>query len=292
MNTREQQLKERQKIKKQQKKEKEMIVEKYISEIKNAIEEGYFEMMRQLDDFNQELMNSSLEYSTLQNKIVQAMKEGAEQDILEEISDKVIEMEKKNDEIYHTIISRDIHNNKLLSQLPIMADETSQIIKKAHDNLIFNKNRTYIVSMVTNRSFSLFKHYNSVIIDIALESNEYIDAYIDARENFLDFIKECQEQIEQIEQIALEEEIKSIEETVKYKQRLRVEYSDFEKFLKYKGYVCNRQGNTTHAIWKNPTTGKSMPLPNKSGTIPQGTTSKILKQMGSNRQELAEFLYA
>ena len=198
-------------------------------------------------------------------------------------------MEKKNEEIYQTITSRNIHENKLLSQLPVMADETSIIIKKAYDELVGNKNRTYIVSMITNRSFTVFKHYNSVIIDIALESNEYIDAYVDARENFVDFIEECQKTIKETK---IKEEIKQIDETVKYKQRLRVEYSDLEKFLKYKGYECNRQGNTTHAVWKNTKTGKSMPLPNKSGTIPQGTTSKILKQMGSNRQELAEFLYA
>ena len=67
---------------------------------------------------------------------------------------------------------------------------------------------------------------------------------------------------------------------------------DVEKFLKYKGFECNRQGNTTHAVWKNPTTGKSVPVPNKSGTMCQGTTSKVLKQIGSNRQELADFLYA
>lgn len=289
MNTREKTLKEKQKIKKQQKIEKEIIVEKYINEIKSAIEEGYYEMMRQLDEFNQELMQSTLEYSGLQNKITQGIKEGLEQSTVEEISERVIDIEKKNEEIYHTIISRDIHSNKLLSQLPIMAENTSEIIKKANDDLINNKNRAYIVSMVTNRSFSLFKHYNSVIIDIALESNEYIDMYIDARDTFLDFIKECQEAIDKME---LDTEINDINETVKYKQRLRVSYSDLEKFLKHKGYECNRQGNTTHAIWKNASTGKSMPLPNKSGTIPQGTTSKILKQMGSSRQELAEFLYA
>ena len=282
-------LKEKQRIKKKQKEERELIVEKYISEIKEVIEEGYFEMMRQLDEFNQELMSYAIEYSSLQNKIIQGFKENLEADIILEINDKVIEMEKKNEKIYQTITSRNIHENKLLSQLPVMADETSIIIKKAYDELVGNKNRTYIVSMITNRSFTVFKHYNSVIIDIALESNEYIDAYVDARENFVDFIEECQKTIKETK---IKEEIKQIDETVKYKQRLRVEYSDLEKFLKYKGYECNRQGNTTHAVWKNTKTGKSMPLPNKSGTIPQGTTSKILKQMGSNRQELAEFLYA
>lgn len=77
----------------------------------------------------------------------------------------------------------------------------------------------------------------------------------------------------------------------KYKQRLRCTYNDMKKYAKYNGYEECRQGNTTHKIWKNSDTGKSIPIPNKSGTIPQGTVSKILKQMETSRNELACFLY-
>lgn len=282
-------IKEKQKIKKQQKQEREKIVNEYISKIKDVIDEGYLQIMNNLDEFNQELMNYTVEYSNLENTIMKIFKENLDLESIKEVNDKVSFMESKNVEIYNTVTSRDVEKNKLLKLLPVIAENVSKVIKEAYNDLENNKNRVYLTSMITNRSFNVFKHYNSVIIDVALESNEYIDAYIDARESFVDFIEECKKEINEI---TMQNEMKQIEDTVKYKQRLRVDYNDLEKFLKYKGYECNRQGNTTHAVWKNVKTGKSMPLPNKSGTIPQGTASKILKQMGSNRQELAEFLYA
>ena len=287
--TKKKDLKERQKIKKQQKREKEAIVEKYISRIKEVIEDGYLEMMNDLDKFNQELMKNTLEYSDLENTIMKIFKEEIDTDFVSEVNKRVEYIEAENEEIYKTITSRDVNSNKLLTQLPIMAENVSNVIKEAYNDLKNNKNRIYITSMITNRSFNVFKYYNSVIIDVALESNEYIDAYIDARESFVDFVEKCKIEVNKI---TMQEEIKQLEGTVKYKQRLRVDYCDIEKFLKYKGYECNRQGNTTHAVWKNKLTGKSIPVPNKSGTIPQGTASKILKQIESNRQELAEFLYA
>lgn len=287
--TKKKDLKERQKIKKQQKREKEAIVEKYISRIKEVIEDGYLEMMNDLDKFNQELMKNTLEYSDLENTIMKIFKEEIDTDFVSEVNKRVEYIEAENEEIYKTITSRDVNSNKLLTQLPIMAENVSNVIKEAYNDLKNNKNRIYITSMITNRSFNVFKYYNSVIIDVALESNEYIDAYIDARESFVDFVEKCKIKVNKI---TMQEEIKQLEGTVKYKQRLRVDYCDIEKFLKYKGYECNRQGNTTHAVWKNKLTGKSIPVPNKSGTIPQGTASKILKQIESNRQELAEFLYA
>ena len=282
-------LKEKRELKKQQKAEREKIVNNYMIIIKDIIEEGYLEVMNRLDEFNQELMSYTIEYANLENQIIKLLKESLEEEVVLELNDKVNNMENKNEEIYHTITSRDIDENKLLKHIPVIAENVSKVLNKAYGELEGNKNRRYLISMITNRSFDIFKKYNSVIIDVALESNEYIDAYVDARENFVELVVRCKEIINEIE---ISEEIEQLQETVKYKQRLRVNYSDFEKFLKHKGYECNRQGNTTHAVWKHVETGKSIPLPNKSGTMPQGTTSKILKQIESNRQELAEFLYA
>lgn len=282
-------LREKRKIKQQQKLEREKIVNVYLDTIKDVIEEGYLEVMHQLDEFNKELMDCAVEYANLESNIIKILKESLEVNLIEELNEKVKTMEEKNEEIYHTITSRDIHENKLLKHIPIIAENVSVVINKAYIELENNKNRTYLISMITNRSFTVFKKYNSVIIDVALESNEYIDAYVDARENFIEFVEKCRGTIDEIK---MNEEIETLQETVKYKQRLRVNYNELEKFLKHKGYECNRQGNTTHAVWKHVETGKSIPVPNKSGTIPQGTTSKILKQIESSRQELAEFLYA
>lgn len=282
-------LKEKQQIKKKQKMLREQIINSYIDNIKEIIDEGYIEMMSHLDEFNKELIDMTIEYSSLENTITKVFKEQINHDILNEINERVTIIEKKNEEIYNMATSKDLTNSRLLRHLPVIADQVADVIKKANVDLIDNKNRVYLVSMITNRSFDIFKHYNSVIIDIALESNEYIDTYIDARENFIEFIENCKKAIDKI---TMQKEIEQIEQTVKYKQRLRVTYTEFGKFLKHKGFECSRQGNTTHAVWKNTTTGKSVPVPNKSGTMCQGTTSKVLKQIGSNRQELAEFLYA
>lgn len=283
--------KEKQKAKKEAKAEREKIVKQYIDEIKQIIDNGYIEMTIHLDEFNKELEESAIEYGNMKTTILKLLKTEIQSfSLIEETMNKVIEFEEKNLEIYNTITSRDMKENKLLNKLPNIAEKVANIINKAYIELEGHKNQAYIVSMITNRSFDEFKEYNSYIIDVALESNSYIDIYIDAREDFLEFIDECKSELE-----AKQEEYKTdvkIEKITKYNQRLRVDYDELASFLRYKGYVCDRQGSTTHAVWRHTKTGKSLPLPNKSGTIPQGTTSKVLKQMGSNRNELAQFLYA
>lgn len=286
-------LKLKQQLKKQAKAERQKIVTKYISEIKNIIDNGYLDMALDLEDFNKELEASTIKYSEIQMKIISILKLDNIEDMnlgaINELMDIITETEKKNEEIYKTITSRDINENKLLKRIPGIAEQVSTVIQKVIDDLDGQKNMEYIKSMVINESFNLFKKYNQDIVDTALESNDYIDLYIDARENFVDFISKSQQYIEDK---IINEETEEVIETIKHKQRLRVNYDDLTAFLKYKGFECNRQGSTTHAVWKNKETGISVPLPNKSGTIPQGTTSKVLKQMGSNRNELANFLYA
>ena len=111
--------------------------------------------------------------------------------------------------------------------------------------------------------------------------------YINAREDFLDFLNSIEEVEENSNNTKV---IKEIDANIKYKERLRISYYELEKFLKYKGFESVRQGNTTHAIWKHKETGLSIPVPNKSRTMPQGTVSKILRMINSNRHELAQFL--
>ena len=57
------------------------------------------------------------------------------------------------------------------------------------------------------------------------------------------------------------------------------------------GYEETRQTNTTHRIWKHKETGASLPIPAKGGkTLPQGTMSRMLKQMNLKRSDLAQYL--
>lgn len=81
-----------------------------------------------------------------------------------------------------------------------------------------------------------------------------------------------------------------MDEKFKYNQRLRVTFKDLKGFMESKGYYVYRQKNSTHTIFKNEA-GKTIPIPYKHGTICQGTVSKILKQMGEDRSELARYLY-
>lgn len=292
--------KKEQRIKKQAeklraKKERESIVNSYLGKIQDIIDQGYLDMTESLEEFNKELEQSTVQYMNIQTQIKGLLKEEVfDANQLEDLLNKISEMEIRNNEFYETITSRDINSNKLLKHLPGIAQKVANIIQQSNEELTENKNQVYIVSMITNRSFDVFKSYNSYIADTALESNEYIDMYIDARENFLDFIQTSKEELEQrISGYEKEEQAEIIiKENIKYNQRLRVDYAELCDFLKHKGYECDRQGSTTHAVWKHAETGRSVPLPNKSGTIPQGTTSKVLKQIGSSRNELANYLYA
>lgn len=292
--------KKEQRIKKQAEKlrakqERESIVNSYLGKIQDIIDQGYLDITESLEDFNKQLELGAVKYMDIETQIKSLLKtEDFDENKLEELLDTISEMEKKNNELYDTITSRDLKTNKLLKHLPGMAEKVADIIQQSNDDLVGNKNQAYIVSMITNRSFDVFKSYNAYIADTALESNEYIDMYIDTRENFLDFINESRKELENrilSYENGQQAEI-IIEENIKYNQRLRVDYSELCNFLRHKGYECDRQGSTTHAVWKHTETGHSVPLPNKSGTIPQGTTSKVLKQIGSSRNELANYLYA
>ena len=292
--------KKEQRIKKQAEKlrakqERESIVNSYLGKIQDIIDQGYLDITESLEDFNKQLELGAVKYMDIETQIKSLLKtEDFDENKLEELLDMISEMEKKNNELYDTITSRDLKTNKLLKHLPGMAEKVADIIQQSNDDLVGNKNQAYIVSMITNRSFDVFKSYNAYIADTALESNEYIDMYIDTRENFLDFINESRKELENrilsYENGQQAETI--IEENIKYNQRLRVDYTELCDFLKHKGYECDSQGSTKHAVWKHTETGHSVPLPNKSGTIPQGTTSKVLKQIGSSRNELANYLYA
>lgn len=72
--------------------------------------------------------------------------------------------------------------------------------------------------------------------------------------------------------------------------RIRVNFRDMRKFLNHMGFEEVRHSNSTHVVFKN-SKGISVPVPNKKGTMCQGTVSKILKQIGSSRNELVFYLY-
>lgn len=291
--TKKEELKLKRINKQKAKEERKEIVDSYIVKIKEVLDNEYFNMSIKLEDFNRELEQSAIKYTNIQIKIINILKDSEIEDIdidtINELINEICVMEKANDDIYKSITAKTIKENKLLCHLPAIAEKIAKIVETITIDLKDDKNMEYIKSIVMNQSFDLLKYYNAYIIDIALESNSYIDLYIDSRETFLEFIDNSRKVIE--EKINVSNNDMNITDYIKYQERLRVNYDELESFLKYKGFKQDRQCSTTHAIWKN-VDGKTVPLPNKSGTIPQGTTSKILKQIGSSRNELATFLYS
>lgn len=177
----------------------------------------------------------------------------------------------------------DKEDNSLFQIAEKAVDNIANIIKELGNEIKGKKNDKLILSLLLDRSKKMLEEYNTYIVQSILESNPYVDAYIETEESYYNFLLEMVGDKE-------ENQDNAIEEVKKYNDRLRVEYSDLSRFLTLKGYVCVRQNSTTHAIWRNEELGISVPLPNKSGTVPQGTVSKLLRIINSNRYELAEFI--
>lgn len=287
-------LKEKQRLKKEAKAQREEIINSYMSKIKDVLDNGYIEINQAIEEFNAKLVKATAEYNNLKTDLILFIKdENKDIKVLEDITRKAIDFENNNNELYLTIASRNISENKMLQLLKKISDRVGDIVADAKKTLNGKKNYYYMVSIIINRCYAQFDNYNEYINDIALESNCYIDAYVETREEFIEFLTELKNNAElTLQNEETEKAIKEIDNNIKYKERLRVSYYELESFLIFKGYVPNRQNSTTHAIWKHKETGASVTVPNKSRTVPQGTVSRILRQIGSSRQELAQYLYS
>lgn len=78
--------------------------------------------------------------------------------------------------------------------------------------------------------------------------------------------------------------------TGKVHGRIRCDYKQIDKFLRFKGYEPIRQGSSTHVIYRSEITGKSIPVPKVRGTIPQGTIARMMTEIDSNIKELSDHM--
>ena len=107
--------KKEQRIKKQAeklraKKERESIVNSYLGKIQDIIDQGYLDMTESLEEFNKELEQSTVQYMNIQTQIKGLLKEEVfDANQLEDLLNKISEMEIRNNEFYETITSRDIN---------------------------------------------------------------------------------------------------------------------------------------------------------------------------------------
>lgn len=276
-------IKQKQLAKKKAKEEKEKIIDKYIAETDNILNEQFkkiddvfVETVRALDEgyvmYEQMLLEVSEivkdETNIDVNKLKAKLK--AMSEFVKELDNKITN---KNKDDKNKVVSLAVETNK----------RVQAVLEKANNNLAGNVNQYYIISLMVTRCKKLMNDYIFYTTDKIDEINSYINMYADSRVSFVSHLKDVLDKLSSME----EESFNDLERS---NERLRVEYKQLKKFLVYKGYEFDRQKASTHAIWKNPTTGKSVPLPNKSKTVPQGTVSSLLRKIDSNRNELIEFL--
>ena len=280
-------IKQKQLAKKQAKEEKEIIINGYMSKIKNILDDNYLETAVVIEKFKEDLINVSVAYDNIKREMMIIFNKTGNVEDLEEVAQKAADLE-ENCRLYLTAYSKD--ENVIYKLLKATSDKVKKELEKAIKELQGKKNDNYLITLLINRCQKQLDAYNEYILDIALESDEYIETCLTARESFIDYVIEIKDKTDLI-LFEYNEAINNLNNEIKYKERLRVNYHELESFLIYKEYKRVRQTSTTHAIWKHKETGNSIPLPNKSGTVPQGTVSKVLRLINSSRQELAQFVY-
>ena len=185
--------KEKQIIKKKEKEKREVIINSYITKVKALLEDAYVNMAVIIEEFNEELVKATINYNSIRTEIIGALKQTDDIDALEEIAQKAIESEKRNVDLYLTITSENINENKILKQIAKVSSSIKDVIDEANRNLRGQKNDVYMTSIIIDRSTKLFLKYHNEMIEASLDSNAFIDNYINAREDFLDFLNSIEE---------------------------------------------------------------------------------------------------
>ena len=167
--------KEKQIIKKKEKEKREVIINSYITKVKALLEDAYVNMAVIIEEFNEELVKATINYNSIRTEIIGALKQTDDIDALEEIAQKAIESEKRNVDLYLTITSENINENKILKQIAKVSSSIKDVIDEANRNLRGQKNDVYMTSIIIDRSTKLFLKYHNEMIEASLDSNAFID---------------------------------------------------------------------------------------------------------------------
>lgn len=274
-------IKQKQLAKKKAKEEKEKIIDKYMSATDDILNEQFKKIDNAFTNTVRLLDEGYAKYQQLLTEINAIVKDETIIDLdlfeekLKEISEFVKQLDSK-------VVKTNQAEKEKVTKIAIETSKQCQeILEQANNALIGNKNQHYIISLLFTRCQKLMKEYISFTMEKNDEINAYIDMFEESRNSLAEYLAGL---IQEIKEHSKQQKLERSNE------RLRVEYKQLKKFLEYKGYEFDRQNASTHAIWKNPITGKSVPLPNKSKTVPQGTVSSVLRKINSNRNELVDFL--
>lgn len=288
--TNKQKKKEKQLKKQKEKAEREQFINSCMKEINDELDRSYIVIDDMLEKISKDFIDSAIKIEEYKQSLIHiAYRDDLDKESYsdyKEVKDIITNIEeiRKNMNSKYIDMFSDSTENSILQLAEGSINKIADIIKSIQADIKGQKNDFLILSILLDRSKRILEEYNTYIAESVLESNPYIDAYIETEESYYNFLLEIVGDKEDNPEDITQEEIR------KYNDRLRVEYSDLCRFLTLKGYVCVRQNSTTHAIWRNEELGISVPLPNKSGTVPQGTVSKLLRIINSNRYELAEFI--
>ena len=276
--------------KQKEKAEREEFINSCMKEINDELDRSYIVIDDMLEKISKDFVDSAIKIEEYKQSLIHiAYRDDLDKESYsdyKEVKDIITNIEeiRKNMNSKYIDMFSDSTENSILQLAEESINKIADIIKSIQADIKGQKNDFLILSILLDRSKRILEEYNTYIVESVLESNPYIDAYIETEESYYNFLLEIVGDKEDNPEDITQEEIR------KYNDRLRVEYSDLSRFLTLKGYVCVRQNSTTHAIWRNEELGISVPLPNKSGTVPQGTVSKLLRIINSNRYELAEFI--
>lgn len=264
---------------------KQQILDECIKNVTSCLDDVYAEVIENINDFNAELDKRTEEYLVLRRAINKAVEKKKSIDFILSLIEEI----EQEDLIANKIKLRQAIVDDVAKSLPKSAKKIANSIQDARDRLSDYKDGDYLISLIEKKVYDNIKVYNQLTVSSLLNDNWHLDVYIGTRNDLVKYIETVMKEYVEVEIEQIEDkEVKQ----VKFKQRLRVTYDELQKFAKHMGYEEIRQGNTTHKVWRHPVTGLSNPIPNKSGTVPQGTVSRILKQMELTRADLAEFLYS
>lgn len=279
--------------KERRKNEKKEIINKHNEICLAMLDEGFISLIENVDIFNKKIENMTLNLSIDINNLKKYISNNSTEEIKEIIKEISVKVDDYIKEISEFITP--IGFNNAFSPL----DKTRKEVGKYLDNLDLtlklnnNRNHQYIVSSLMNKVHNKYLEYINLIFEGFYDDNMYLMSFECTYYEFEEIVNEYKNKlIEENKEGGEDEEVIQISSINKINGgRLRVTHSEMISFAESKGYVADRQSSSTHKIFKNVETGLSIPIPSKKGKdLPQGTMSKILKQMGTTRKELAMFL--
>lgn len=290
--TKKERLKLRKEEKKLRKEETATLIKKHTIICLKYLDDAYQEVIENLNNANNQLLEMS-NYLTHEKLKLQKAVKLKNLELIEELADNsAIITEKFIMEFTKLIIPA--KKDSIAEPLSRAGDEASRYLNELIIELENSKckNAHYVVQLVMNKVKAKASEYANFICKEFYAENVYMTMFGEA-------LKEYTEYLQSIKDLHIEEdyEITEIEinnekvKSVVSRSRLRCTHTDMMNFAKANNYEEIRQTNTTHRIWKNKETGISLPIPAKGGkTLPQGTMSRMLRQMNLTRKDLAEFL--